>query len=249
MIGYDRLSGFTSIILYHKNVKCTISPENINKFSVFRSQSWNNETAELTAAVFFLFKLLRTNWPGHSHNYRQTKYNITAVTKDEAALSFQVLMVWSAPSNLLSHTRCKSFHWTLVSLWRCSKISYLDLILICVYVTGTGESGKSTFIKQMRIIHGGGYSEEDKKSYAKLVYQNIYTSMQTMIRAMEALSISLSDSQNQVHSLTGSAPWIFLFKQSQMWSSNRVHRRFAALQIQYICKTGISYILFALKFY
>ncbi|XP_026177378.1 guanine nucleotide-binding protein subunit alpha-14 [Mastacembelus armatus] len=62
---------------------------------------------------------------------------------------------------------------------------------------GTGESGKSTFIKQMRIIHGGGYTDEDKRTYAKLVFQNIYTSMQTMIRAMETLSISFSDSQNQ----------------------------------------------------
>lgn len=65
-------------------------------------------------------------------------------------------------------------------------------------LTGTGESGKSTFIKQMRIIHGGGYTDEDKRSYAKLVYQNIYTSMQTMVRAMEALGISFTDPQNQV---------------------------------------------------
>ncbi|MED6245084.1 Guanine nucleotide-binding protein subunit alpha-14 [Ataeniobius toweri] len=34
-------------------------------------------------------------------------------------------------------------------------------------------------------------------SYAKLVYQNIYTSMQTMIRAMGPLRISFSDPQNQ----------------------------------------------------
>lgn len=65
-------------------------------------------------------------------------------------------------------------------------------------LTGTGESGKSTFIKQMRIIHGGGYTDEDKRSYAKLVYQNIYTSMQTMVRAMETLGISFTDPQNQV---------------------------------------------------
>ncbi|XP_029961046.1 guanine nucleotide-binding protein subunit alpha-14 [Salarias fasciatus] len=64
---------------------------------------------------------------------------------------------------------------------------------------GTGESGKSTFIKQMRIIHGGGYSDEDKRSYAKLVFQNIYTSMQAMIRAMEPLNVAFSDPQNQSH--------------------------------------------------
>lgn len=62
----------------------------------------------------------------------------------------------------------------------------------------------------MRIIHGGGYTEEDKRNYAKLVYQNIYSSMQTMIRAMAALSISFTDAQNQVQyrpSRTGSAPF------------------------------------------
>lgn len=41
---------------------------------------------------------------------------------------------------------------------------------------GTGESGKS-IIKQMRIIHGSDYTEEDRKSFTKLVYQNIFTAM------------------------------------------------------------------------
>uniref|UniRef100_A0A6J0TRU6 Guanine nucleotide-binding protein subunit alpha n=1 Tax=Pogona vitticeps TaxID=103695 RepID=A0A6J0TRU6_9SAUR len=54
---------------------------------------------------------------------------------------------------------------------------------------GTGESGKSTFIKQMRIIHGVGYAEEDRKGFSKVVYQNIFTSIQAMIKAMETLRI------------------------------------------------------------
>ncbi|XP_034403337.1 guanine nucleotide-binding protein G(q) subunit alpha-like isoform X1 [Cyclopterus lumpus] len=54
---------------------------------------------------------------------------------------------------------------------------------------GTGESGKSTFIKQMRIIHGRGYSDEDKRGFTRLVYQNIFTAMQAMIQAMNALKI------------------------------------------------------------
>ncbi|XP_059192641.1 guanine nucleotide-binding protein subunit alpha-14-like [Centropristis striata] len=81
-------------------------------------------------------------------------------------------------------------------LRRDKKDSRRELKLLLL---GTGESGKSTFIKQMRIIHGGGYTDEDKRSYAKLVYQNIFTSMQAMIRAMEALSISFKDPQNQDH--------------------------------------------------
>lgn len=61
---------------------------------------------------------------------------------------------------------------------------------------GTGESGKSTFIKQMRIIHGAGYSDEDKKSFIKLVFQNIFMAMQSMIKAMDFLKIEYKDSVN-----------------------------------------------------
>ena len=43
---------------------------------------------------------------------------------------------------------------------------------------GTGESGKSTFIKQMRIIHGQGYSEKDRLKFKMEVYRNILTAIQ-----------------------------------------------------------------------
>uniref|UniRef100_A0A4W3HFR5 Guanine nucleotide-binding protein subunit alpha n=1 Tax=Callorhinchus milii TaxID=7868 RepID=A0A4W3HFR5_CALMI len=62
---------------------------------------------------------------------------------------------------------------------------------------GTGESGKSTFIKQMRIIHGSGYSDEDKRGFTKLVYQNIFTAMQSMIRAADTLKIQFKYEQNK----------------------------------------------------
>jgi hypothetical protein len=64
--------------------------------------------------------------------------------------------------------------------------------------SGTGESGKSTFIKQMRIIHGTGYSEEDKRAFVKLVYQNIFMAMHIMIRAMDTLKIQYRDKRNEV---------------------------------------------------
>ncbi|XP_065170619.1 guanine nucleotide-binding protein G(q) subunit alpha isoform X1 [Atheta coriaria] len=61
---------------------------------------------------------------------------------------------------------------------------------------GTGESGKSTFIKQMRIIHGAGYSDDDKRGFIKLVYQNIFMAMQSMIRAMDLLKIKYCQQSN-----------------------------------------------------
>ncbi|XP_014016193.2 guanine nucleotide-binding protein subunit alpha-14 [Salmo salar] len=79
-------------------------------------------------------------------------------------------------------------------LRRDKKDSRRELKLLLL---GTGESGKSTFIKQMRIIHGAGYSDEDKRGFTKLVYQNIFTAMQSMIRAMETLNIPFSDAQNK----------------------------------------------------
>ena len=63
---------------------------------------------------------------------------------------------------------------------------------------GTGESGKSTFIKQMRIIHGQGYSEDDRRGYIKLVYQNIFMAIHSLTRAMETLRISYSNPVNEV---------------------------------------------------
>ncbi|KAB0358275.1 hypothetical protein FD754_002431 [Muntiacus muntjak] len=71
----------------------------------------------------------------------------------------------------------------------------------CLGPGSTGESGKSTFIKQMRIIHGAGYSEEDKRGFTKLVYQNIFTAMQAMIRAMETLKILYKYEQNKANAL------------------------------------------------
>ncbi|CAL8346245.1 unnamed protein product [Lota lota] len=81
-------------------------------------------------------------------------------------------------------------------LRRDKKDSRRELKLLLL---GTGESGKSTFIKQMRIIHGGGFSEDDKRSYAKLVFQNIFTSMQAMVRAMEPLGIAFTEGDSQAY--------------------------------------------------
>ncbi|XP_078423656.1 guanine nucleotide-binding protein G(q) subunit alpha-like isoform X3 [Cetorhinus maximus] len=51
----------------------------------------------------------------------------------------------------------------------------------------------------MRIIHGTGYSDEDKRGFTKLVYQNIFTAMQAMIRAMDTLKIQYKYEYNKAH--------------------------------------------------
>ncbi|XP_056146290.1 guanine nucleotide-binding protein subunit alpha-14-like [Lampris incognitus] len=81
-------------------------------------------------------------------------------------------------------------------LQRDKKKSHRELKLLLL---GTGESGKSTFIKQMRIIHGAGYSEADRKGFTKLVFQNIVTAIQALIRAMKVLRIDYIDDKNISH--------------------------------------------------
>jgi len=58
---------------------------------------------------------------------------------------------------------------------------------------GCGESGKSTFIKQMRIIHGAGYTEDDRKGFTNLVYQNIFMGIGQICRAMTELDIAYAN--------------------------------------------------------
>uniref|UniRef100_A0A670ZIT7 G protein subunit alpha 15 n=1 Tax=Pseudonaja textilis TaxID=8673 RepID=A0A670ZIT7_PSETE len=96
---------------------------------------------------------------------------------------------------------CKisSQRWDLLA----SRMFYwkINVFFVCVvhYPSGTGEGGKSTFIKQMRIIHGVGFTEDERKDFAKVVYQNIFTSIQAIIRAMESLQIPYGQEENAVN--------------------------------------------------
>ncbi|KAM8872913.1 guanine nucleotide-binding protein subunit alpha-14-like [Synchiropus picturatus] len=65
--------------------------------------------------------------------------------------------------------------------------------MLKLLLLGTGESGKSTFIKQMRIIHGGGYNDQERGRFAHSVYHNILTSIQSLINAMATLKIDYAD--------------------------------------------------------
>ncbi|XP_028273368.1 guanine nucleotide-binding protein subunit alpha-14-like [Parambassis ranga] len=81
-------------------------------------------------------------------------------------------------------------------LRRDKRNSHRELKLLLL---GTGESGKSTFIKQMRIIHGSGYSEADRKGFVRIVFQNIITAILDLIRAMKTLQIEYFDDHNTSH--------------------------------------------------
>ena len=59
---------------------------------------------------------------------------------------------------------------------------------------GAGESGKSTIVKQMKIIHEKGYTDEECEQFKPVVFSNAIQSMVAIIRAMGQLKINFSDS-------------------------------------------------------
>ncbi|XP_070558133.1 guanine nucleotide-binding protein G(i) subunit alpha-3-like [Ptychodera flava] len=58
---------------------------------------------------------------------------------------------------------------------------------------GAGESGKSTIVKQMKIIHHDGFTKEECLRHKPVVYGNTIQSMLAIIRAMETLHIEYAD--------------------------------------------------------
>ena len=52
-------------------------------------------------------------------------------------------------------------------------------------VLGAGESGKSTLLKQMRIIHKSDYTLEEKLMFKPVVYANTIQSMSIILHAVE----------------------------------------------------------------
>ena len=63
---------------------------------------------------------------------------------------------------------------------------------------GAGESGKSTIVKQMKIIHETGYSSEECLQYQPVVYSNTIQSLMAIIRAMGQLRIDFRNHDRAV---------------------------------------------------
>ncbi|CAH7688161.1 guanine nucleotide-binding protein subunit alpha [Phakopsora pachyrhizi] len=66
---------------------------------------------------------------------------------------------------------------------------------IKMLLLGAGESGKSTILKQMKLIHEGSYSAGERESYKEIIFSNTIQSMLVILDAMEMLNIQF---QNQL---------------------------------------------------
>ena len=68
-----------------------------------------------------------------------------------------------------------------------------------ILLLGSGESGKSTFIKQMRIIHGKEFNKEELKQFKPVIYGNIIKGMKVLIDARDKLLIPWGNEKHIEH--------------------------------------------------
>ncbi|RNA07000.1 guanine nucleotide-binding subunit alpha -like protein [Brachionus plicatilis] len=65
-----------------------------------------------------------------------------------------------------------------------------------IVLLGAGESGKSTFLKQMQIIHGAGFNEKEIIEYRTQIYENILKGMVGLINGKTHLGLAWGDEQS-----------------------------------------------------
>uniref|UniRef100_A0A3Q3EPL7 Guanine nucleotide binding protein (G protein), alpha 13b n=1 Tax=Labrus bergylta TaxID=56723 RepID=A0A3Q3EPL7_9LABR len=71
--------------------------------------------------------------------------------------------------------------------------------LVKILLLGAGESGKSTFLKQMRIIHGQDFDQKAKEEFKATIFSNVIKGIRVLVDAREKLHIPWGNPSNQRH--------------------------------------------------
>lgn len=66
------------------------------------------------------------------------------------------------------------------------------------YHPGAGESGKSTVLKQMRVIHAGGFNKAERRQWRAVIFSNLVNAFQVIISAMQDQETDFEDEENMV---------------------------------------------------
>lgn len=61
---------------------------------------------------------------------------------------------------------------------------------------GAGESGKSTILKQMKLIHEGGYSTAELRAFRQIIFSNLIQSMKALLIGLDKLQWQLENPEN-----------------------------------------------------
>ncbi|CAF4766217.1 unnamed protein product [Rotaria socialis] len=71
---------------------------------------------------------------------------------------------------------------------------------------GNAEAGKSTFLKQMKLIHGRGFKADEKHRLIPFIYRQILSVVRCICRAMNMLQIKFENERNEEYARVLSSP-------------------------------------------
>ncbi|KAH8155317.1 uncharacterized protein LAJ45_00327 [Morchella importuna] len=66
-----------------------------------------------------------------------------------------------------------------------------------ILLLGSGESGKSTIVKQMKIIHQNGYTLEELAMYRLTIYKNLVDCAKALVMALRQFEIDPESPTNK----------------------------------------------------
>ena len=70
-----------------------------------------------------------------------------------------------------------------------------------ILLLGSGEGGKSTIVKQMKIIHQNGYTPEELSKFKHAIYSNLVDSARDVVKAMTKIGLNPLEAANRVSTL------------------------------------------------
>ncbi|PAV71982.1 hypothetical protein WR25_16668 [Diploscapter pachys] len=73
--------------------------------------------------------------------------------------------------------------------------------VIKLLLLGAGESGKSTILKQMKIIHDNGFTQDEAEEKRNVVYANTVQAMGALLDGMNKLKLIFSNKQCQEYAI------------------------------------------------
>jgi len=105
-----------------------------------------------------------------------------------------------------------------------------------VLLLGSGDSGKSTILKQMRLIHKVPFSSQEIESYRQLVFENLIQGLRYILEAMEVMDLKVAedhipyvDMVENAHDLRDGEPFPMAYYEplKSLWNDSNVQQAYS----------------------
>ena len=82
---------------------------------------------------------------------------------------------------------------------------YAPALKLTYFSSGAGESGKSTILKQMRLIHTDGFPMHERKEVRQVIFSNMVVAFKIIAEEMRDLGLRYENPETEVGQHQGSA--------------------------------------------